>query len=85
MPDSAFPQHSGDDRLDGLFKLFDFFLDNDVRVGNISINDVRFGEKEKILPVLRCMKAWEERRRTLAKSLGRNTAHAGPFMALEAN
>jgi len=85
VPDSAFPQHSSDDRLDGLFKLFDFFLDNDVRVGNISINDVRFGDKEKILPVLRCMKAWEERRGTLAKSLGRNAAHAGPFMALEAH
>ncbi|KAG8705947.1 polar growth protein, partial [Ceratobasidium sp. 395] len=48
VPDSAFPQGPGDDRLEGLFKLFDFLLDNDVRMGAVSINDVRNGNGEKI-------------------------------------
>ncbi|KAL4256745.1 Polar growth protein [Pleurotus pulmonarius] len=34
VPDSAFPRDSNDDKLDGLFKLFDFLLDNDVKIGS---------------------------------------------------
>ncbi|KAB5587980.1 Acyl-CoA dehydrogenase [Ceratobasidium theobromae] len=40
FPDSAFSQGPGDERLEGLFKLFDFLLDHDVRMGSVSINDV---------------------------------------------
>ncbi|KAH8118838.1 hypothetical protein DFH11DRAFT_1569588 [Phellopilus nigrolimitatus] len=84
VPDSAFPTGPNDDRLDGLFKLFDFFLDNDIRMGSVSINDVRQGRTDKIVHLLRSLKAWEEKRRTLARSIARTGAHAGPFMAMEA-
>jgi len=83
VPDTAFPTSVNDDRLDGLFKLFDFFLDNDVRVGNVSINDIRQGKREKVQQVLRALKGWEEKRKNIARSLGRGGAQAGPFMAME--
>ncbi|KAI5117045.1 hypothetical protein M0805_007902 [Coniferiporia weirii] len=83
VPDSAFPSAMNQDRLDGLFKLFDFFLDNDVRMGNVSINDVRQGRRDKIVHLLRSLKAWEEKRRAIARSIGRTAVQAGPFMALE--
>ncbi|GAW03000.1 Protein pob1 [Lentinula edodes] len=35
VPDSAFPADPGDDKLDGLFRLFDFLLDNDVKMGSV--------------------------------------------------
>ncbi|KAJ7847871.1 hypothetical protein B0H13DRAFT_2091141 [Mycena leptocephala] len=34
VPDSAFPKDPSDDNLDGLFRLFDFLLDNEVRMGS---------------------------------------------------
>lgn len=80
VPDSAFPTGPNDDRLDGLFKLFDFFLDNDIRMGSVSINDVRQGRTDKIIHLLRSLQSWEEKRRVLARSGGRSTAHAGSFM-----
>ncbi|KAG6914056.1 hypothetical protein DXG01_002737 [Tephrocybe rancida] len=36
--DSAFPQGPADDKLDGLFQLFDFLLDNQVKMGSVCIN-----------------------------------------------
>ena len=33
VPSSAFPADMHDDKLDGLFRLFDFLLDNDVKMG----------------------------------------------------
>ena len=43
MLDSAFHLDANDDKLDGLFRLFDFLLDNDVKMGSVtlSINDGR--------------------------------------------
>lgn len=83
VPDSAFPQGPNDDRFDGLFKLFDFFLDNDIKMGSVSINDVRNGKKEKILQLIKALRTWEEKRKALAKSIGRSGVHAGPFVALD--
>lgn len=85
VPDSAFPSGPNDDRLDGLFKLFDFFLDNDIRMGNVSINDVRQGHPDKIIHLLRSLKAWDDKRRQLARSIGRSGVYAGPFMAMESS
>ncbi|KAG9122090.1 polar growth protein [Ceratobasidium sp. 392] len=48
VPDSAFPRGPGDNRLEGLFKLFHFLLDNNVRIGAVSINNVCNGNGEKI-------------------------------------
>lgn len=68
-----------DDKLDGLFRLFDFLLDNDVKMGSVSINDVRQGKRDKVLQLLRALRAWEDKRRTLASMAGSVTA--GSFMA----
>jgi hypothetical protein len=69
--DTAFPTGPTDDKLDGLFRLFDFLLDNDVRMGSVSINDVRQGRREKIIQVLKALRQWEDKRRQVAESLGR--------------
>jgi hypothetical protein len=69
--DSAFPSGPQDERLDGLFRLFDFLLDNDVRMGSVSINDIRQGRREKIIQMLRALRQWEDKRRQVAETLGR--------------
>ncbi|KAG9127426.1 polar growth protein [Ceratobasidium sp. 392] len=80
VPDSAFPQGPGDDRLDGLFKLFDFLLDNDVRMGAVSINDVRNGNGEKIAQLVRALKGWDEKRRAGPRQ--KQTMTTGPWMGI---
>ncbi|KAF8900318.1 hypothetical protein CPB85DRAFT_1439599 [Mucidula mucida] len=81
VPDSAFPADANDEKLDGLFKLFDFMLDNEVKMGSISINDVRQGNREKIIQMLKALKAWEEKRKALAQSIGKGSVAAAGFMA----
>lgn len=81
VSDSIFPQGPGDDRLDGLFKLFDFLLDNDVRIGAVSINDVRNGNAEKIAQLVRALKIWDEKRRTSGKA-NKSSVAAGPWMGM---
>ncbi|TFK94901.1 hypothetical protein K466DRAFT_579615 [Polyporus arcularius HHB13444] len=82
VPDAAFPSGPHDDKLDGLFRLFDYLLDNDVKMGTVSINDIRQGKREKIIQLLRALKAWEERRKAIAESVGRGAVAAGPFMGM---
>ena len=81
MHDSAFPLDANDDKLDGLFRLFDFLLDNDVKMGSVSINDIRQGKRDKILQLLRALKAWEDKRKALASSLSKGAMH-GPYLGL---
>ncbi|KAJ6469653.1 hypothetical protein C8R47DRAFT_1200712 [Mycena vitilis] len=81
VPDSAFPKDSSDDNLDGLFRLFDFLLDNEVRMGSVSINDIRQGKRDKIIQLLRGLKGWEDKRKAIATSIGKGGAQAGGFMA----
>jgi len=80
-PDSAFPRGQNDDTLEGLFSLFDFLLDNDVKMGMISINDVRQGKRDKIIQLLKALRAWEEKRRVVLQSIGKSSMQAGPFVA----
>ncbi|KAG8699640.1 polar growth protein [Ceratobasidium sp. 395] len=80
VPDSAFPQGPGDDRLEGLFKLFDFLLDNDVRMGAVSINDVRNGNGEKIAQLVRSLRTWDEKR--WAGPRQKQAMAAGPWMGI---
>jgi len=82
VPDSAFPSSPDDDKLDGLFRLFDFLLDNDVKMGTVSINDIRQGKREKIVQVLRALKAWEDKRKAIAQSLGPGSTPVGAYMAM---
>jgi hypothetical protein len=80
-PDSAFPRDPNDSTLEGLFSLFDFLLDNDVKMGMISINDVRQGKRDKIIQLLKALRAWEEKRRAVLQSIGKSSMQAGPFVA----
>ena len=70
VADSAFPSGPSDDKLEGLFRLFDFLLDNDVKVDSVSINDVRQGKRDKIVLLLKALKAWEDRRKDILRSMG---------------
>jgi hypothetical protein len=81
VPDSAFPMDATDDKLDGLFRLFDFLLDNDVKMGSVSINDVRQGKRDKVLQLIRALKVWEDKRRAIAQSIGASSVQAAGFMA----
>jgi hypothetical protein len=58
VPDSMFSQG----RVDGLFKLFDFLLENDVRMGAVSINDIRSGNPEKIVGLVYALRSWAQKR-----------------------
>lgn len=82
VPDSAFPTGPNDDRLDGLFRLFDFLLDNDVKMGTVSINDIRQGKREKVAQLLNSLKNWEEKRKAIALSIDQTIGMSGTsFMA----
>lgn len=50
-------------------------------MGSVSINDVRQGKPEKILQLMKALKAWEDKRRTIAESIGKGSVHMGAFMA----
>ncbi|KAE9389360.1 hypothetical protein BT96DRAFT_980734 [Gymnopus androsaceus JB14] len=73
VPDSAFPTDPGDDKLDGLFRLFDFLLDNDVKMGS--------GKRDKVVQLLKALKAWEDKRKAIAQSIGKGAMQAGGFIA----
>lgn len=82
VPDAAFPTGPEDaDKLEGLFRLFDFLLDNDVRMGSVSINDVRQGRRDKVTQLLKALRAWEEKRRNVARSMGMGGVGVGGFVA----
>ena len=75
VPDSAFPRRGdrvgvSDDKFEGLFSLFDFLLDNDVKMGEISINDVRLGRRDKIIQLLKALRAWDDKRNMILQSIG---------------
>ena len=52
-----------------------------MKMGSVSINDIRQGNKDKILQLLRALKSWEDKRKALASSLSKGTMQ-GPYMAL---
>ena len=79
--DSAFPSGPDDDKLDGLFRLFDYLLDNDVKMGTVSINDIRTGKRDKIVQLLKALRAWEDKRKAIAHSLGPSSP-SGSFLAM---
>lgn len=81
IPDSAFPTDANDDKIEGLFKFFDFLIDNEVKIGTVSINDVRQGNREKILQIMKALKAWEDKRKAIAQSVGGSSVQSGGFMA----
>jgi len=84
VPDNAFPRGRGDrgddDKLEGLFTLFDFLLDNDVKMGAVSINDVRQGRRDKIIQLLKALRAWDDKKNLVLQSIGKSSMQAGPFV-----
>jgi hypothetical protein len=81
VPDSLFPTDPSDDKIDGLFRLFDFLLDNDVKMGSLSINDIRQGKQDKVVQLLRALKMWEDKRKAIAQSIGKGGVQVGAFVA----
>lgn len=79
IPDSAFPTDANDDKIEGLFKFFDFLIDNEVKIGTVSINDVRQGNREKILQIIKALKSWEDKRKAIAQSIGSGSVQTGGF------
>jgi len=77
VPDSVFPSSPNDDKLDGLFVLFDFLLDNDVRMGNVTINDVRSGDRDQLVVLVKALKAWEDMNKELENQLTRQAVTFG--------
>lgn len=68
VPDHLFDNQ--EERIDGLMKLFDFLVDNDVKLSGISLADVRDARPDKIIALVRSMKQWYDRRETIAKNVG---------------
>jgi len=68
VPDKLF--EGGEDRIDGLMKLFDFLLDNDVKLSGISMADIKEGRTDRIIALLKSMKQWKDQRDAIAKSVG---------------
>ncbi|KAF8626727.1 hypothetical protein AX17_006493 [Amanita inopinata Kibby_2008] len=89
VPDSAFPTGPHDEKsIDGLFNLFDLMVVNDVKMGSVSINDIKLGRVDKVAQIVKALKLWEDKRRVLDQSWGRSAvtaqAQAGAFMAMNA-
>jgi hypothetical protein len=57
-------------------------LDENVKMGTVSINDVRQGRPDKIVQLLKALKAWEEKREAVGRSIvGTGALTAGGYMA----
>ncbi|KAI0301518.1 hypothetical protein B0F90DRAFT_1717733 [Multifurca ochricompacta] len=46
-------------------------------MGTVSINDVRQGKRDKIIQLLKALRAWEEKRRVILQSIGKGSMQAG--------
>jgi hypothetical protein len=68
VPDSVFD--GGEERVEGLMRLFEFLVDNDVKLSGISMADVKEGRADKIAALVRSIKQWHERREAIAQSIG---------------
>ena len=56
-------------------------LDNDVRIGSVSINDVRYGNKDKISLLVKSLRAWQEKEEG-ARVTTRQASAAGSWVAV---
>lgn len=82
VPDFAFPADIHDDNLDGIFRLFDFLLNNDVKMGSVSINDVRLGRRDKIIQLLKALKGWEDKLKAHTLSINLKGTSPAPVLHL---
>ncbi|KAH9987791.1 hypothetical protein BJV77DRAFT_1024192 [Russula vinacea] len=70
IPDRLFPRGPNDNKVDGLLNLFDFLLDNGVKMGT----------RDKIIQLLKALREWEEKRLAVLQSIGKSSMQAGPFV-----
>lgn len=52
-----------------MFWLFDYIRDHDVKIGSVNITDIRHGKREKIVQMMKALRAWEDKRRAIAQSV----------------
>jgi len=63
VPDSSVLSHERDDDvLEGLFSLVDLLSDKEVEAGGVEIIDMRQGNREEVIKLLKALRAWEHRR-----------------------
>ena len=67
--DTAFPSGPTDDKLDGLFSLFDFLMNSGVHLGVVSVSEIKQGRKDKIVQLLKALKSWEDKRMEISQFL----------------
>lgn len=51
-----------------------------MRMGNVTINDVRSGDRDQLVVLVRALRAWEEKRKSMDSLLVKQTAAFGPFV-----
>ena len=49
-------------------------------MGAVSINDVRQGRQDKIIQLLKALRAWDDKKNLVLQSIGRSSMQAGPFI-----
>lgn len=54
------------------------------KMESVSINDIKQGRRDKTTQLLKSLRYWHEKRKALAKSIGKGAGVAGPWMAMEA-
>jgi hypothetical protein len=64
-PEGVFSQGPDHETLEGLFSLLDFLLGEDDKVGAGNCNDVRRCKRDKLMLLLRALRAWEGHRAIL--------------------
>ena len=82
-PKSMVSQGSDHETIEGLFALVDFLLGEDANseAVNHHIDDVLRSKREKVVQLLRALRAWEGHRAVL-QSVGMNAPQGGPTQAL---
>jgi hypothetical protein len=77
-----FPQGPEHETLEGLFALVDFLLGEDANSGAINDGgDVIRSKREKVIQLLRALRAWEGHRAVL-RPIGTNEPQGGPSQAI---
>lgn len=50
----------------------------------MSINDIKYGRWDKIVQLLKALKGWGEKRKTIARSVGKGLGQTGPWITMDA-
>lgn len=53
------------------------------KMGIVSINDIKQGRRDKTIQLLKALRTWGDKRKALARSIGKSSNQAGPWMSME--